>query len=176
MQNYLFIPKRYRAMRSDRRSIYRYPKYIHFHFGHYAQVEERATGAGSDRYGDTGDIGSGRVLPRANDIVTITVTTYPSTEWWRVTACFDSAKPRGSKIHWSSGCDPAVSMLLGRYVWFAILQRTYYHPRLSTPFRLLSRSPIRTLATLFLGRLSYSSIRPRYMVCHFVMYRDAKTK
>lgn len=52
-----------------------------------AGVEERATGAGSDRHGDgergerDGDTtGSGRVLPRANDIVTITVTTYPSTE------------------------------------------------------------------------------------------------
>lgn len=33
-----------------------------------------------------------------------------------MTACFDSAKPRGSKIHWSGGCDPAVSMLpLARY-------------------------------------------------------------
>lgn len=79
---------------------------------------------------------SGRVLPRANDIVTITVTTYPSTEWWRVTACLDSAKPRGSKIHWSGGCDPAVSMLLGRYVWPATLQR-FYHPRPSD----LSRPP-----------------------------------
>lgn len=29
----------------DRWGIYRYPKYIHFHFEHYAQVEERATGA-----------------------------------------------------------------------------------------------------------------------------------
>lgn len=48
--------------------------------------------------------------------MTITVTTYSCAEWWRVTACFDSAKPRGSKIHWSGGCDPAVSMLpLARY-------------------------------------------------------------
>lgn len=56
--DHLFIPKRTadarcaRATRSDRWGIYRYPKYIHFHFGHYAQVEERATGAGGDRHGD----------------------------------------------------------------------------------------------------------------------------
>ena len=91
--------------------------------------------------GDT--TGSGRVLPRANDIVTITVTTYPSTEWWRVTACLDSAKPRGSKIHWSGGCDPAVSMLLGRYVWPATLQRSYYHPHPPPPrTRFNSRLPL----------------------------------
>lgn len=85
--DHLFISKRTadarcRATRSDRRGIYRYPKYIHFHFGHYAQVEERVTGAGVIGTGiEAGDTtGSGRVLPRANDIVTITVTTYPSTE------------------------------------------------------------------------------------------------
>lgn len=43
--DHLFIPgARSRATRSDRWGIYRYPKYIHFHFEHYAQVEERAAG------------------------------------------------------------------------------------------------------------------------------------
>ena len=59
--DHLFIPKctadaRCRATRSDRRGIYRYPKYIHFHFGHYAQVEERVrlVRRGGDRHGDPG--------------------------------------------------------------------------------------------------------------------------
>lgn len=39
---------RSRATRSDRRGIYRYPKYIHFHFEHYAQVEERVNGTAGD--------------------------------------------------------------------------------------------------------------------------------
>lgn len=104
-------------------------------------------GGWSARGSEAGDTtGSGRVLPRANDIVTITVTTYPSTEWWRVTACLDSAKPRGSKIHWSGGCDPAVSMLLGRYVWLATLQRTYHYPRPSSPVSISSPFPSSSLA------------------------------
>lgn len=143
-------------------------------------------GEWSARGSEAGDTtGSSRVLPRANDIVTITVTTYPSTEWWRVTACLDSAKPRGSKIHWSGGCDPAVSMLLGRYVWLATLQRTY-HPRPSSPVSVPRPSPshIRalpsTVATLFRTvhptALRDASIRPRYTACHFVMYRRAVSK
>jgi len=36
------------AVRWDRRGIYRYPKYIHFHFEHYAQVEERPNGTAGD--------------------------------------------------------------------------------------------------------------------------------
>lgn len=151
--DHLFIPGRTAGVRSratwsDRWGIYRYPKYIHFHFEHYAQGWRRGRPArgviGTERGERDGDTtGSGRVLPRANDIVTITVTTYPSTEWWRVTACLDSVKPRGSKIHWSGGCDPAVSMLLGRYMWSATLQRTYRPRPFTLPF-----SPF-VVATLF---------------------------
>lgn len=134
--DHLFIPKRTADARSDRSGYLSLSEIHSFSFRtlRAGGGEGDWRGEWSARGSEAGDTtGSGRVLPRANDIVTITVTTYPSTEWWRVTACLDSAKPRGSKIHWSGGCDPAVSMLLGRYVWLATLQRTYYHPRPSTP-------------------------------------------
>lgn len=100
-----------------------------------------------------------RVLPRANDIVTITVTTYSCAEWWRVTACFDSAKPRGSKIHWSGGCDPAVSMLpLARY---ARGLATVTLPPLAPPLHLCEDPPREGPITTHHGPLRNLSVDNR---------------